>query len=159
PSPAALSRTNSSSQLRKAKSLSNVGPSSSQTSPKIRNKNLVHIQKSYTNLSSTDGEIIDDFLKDYGEAYPITIHKIRPTLGVAIEGGLNDRIPIPRVVYLQPDGSAYLSSGLRVGHLILGLNGYSMKGLLHREAAMFIASAFKDHSTSKMDLMVSEPNQ
>jgi hypothetical protein len=60
-------------------------------------------------------------------------------------------------VFFQPDGSAYISSGLRVGHVIIGLNGYLMKGLLHREAALFIASAFKDKNTSRMDLLVAEP--
>lgn len=33
--------------------------------------------------------------------YPITIHKVRSTLGVAIEGGFQDRIPLPRIVYMQ----------------------------------------------------------
>ncbi|CAF0916575.1 unnamed protein product [Didymodactylos carnosus] len=160
PSPSVLSRTNSPVQIKKAKSSSNVGQSnSSQTSPRIRKKNLFQIEQSHADLSINDKETIDNFLKEYSEPYPITIHKIRSTLGIAIEGGLNDRIPIPRVVNVQHDGSAYLSSGLRVGHLILALNGYSMKGFLHREAAMFIASAFKDESTSKMILTVSEPKQ
>jgi hypothetical protein len=57
----------------------------------------------------------------------------------------------------QPDGCAYVSSGLRVGHVIIGLNGYSMKGLTHREAALFIASSFKDKNSSHMDLLVVEP--
>ncbi|UJR29821.1 hypothetical protein I4U23_017364 [Adineta vaga] len=94
---------------------------------------------------------------DYSSPYPVTIHKIRSTLGVAIEGGFQDRIPLPRIVYMQPDGCAYISSGLRVGHVIIALNGYSMKGLLHREAALFIASTFKDKTSSHMDLLVVEP--
>ncbi len=57
----------------------------------------------------------------------------------------------------KPDGCAYVSSGLRVGHVIVGLNGYSMKGLPHREAALFLASTFKDKSNSQMDLLVVEP--
>jgi hypothetical protein len=61
------------------------------------------------------------------------------------------------VIFLKPDGCAYVSSGLHVGHVIIGLNGYSMKGLLHREAALFVASSFKDKSTSHMDLLVVEP--
>ncbi len=62
-----------------------------------------------------------------------------------------------KFVILKPDGCAYVSSGLRVGHVIIGLNGYSMKGLLHREAALLIASSFKDKNTSRMDLLVVEP--
>ncbi len=50
-----------------------------------------------------------------------------------------------------------MSSGLRVGHVIVGLNGYSMKGLLHRDAALFLASSFKDKNSSHMDLLVVEP--
>ena len=51
-----------------------------------------------------------------------------------------------------------MSSGLRVGHVIVGLNGYSMKGFTHRDAALFLASAFKDKNTSQMDLLVVQPN-
>ena len=32
-----------------------------------------------------------------------------------------------------------------------------MKGLIHREAALFLASAFKDKTNSQMDLLVAEP--
>jgi len=32
-----------------------------------------------------------------------------------------------------------------------------MKGLLHRDAALFLASSFKDKSSSHMDLLVVEP--
>ncbi|CAF3954508.1 unnamed protein product [Rotaria sordida] len=41
----------------------------------------------------------------------------------------------------KPDGCAYVSSDLRVGHVIVGLNEYSMK----------------DKNTSRMDLLVVEP--
>ncbi|CAF0964568.1 unnamed protein product [Rotaria magnacalcarata] len=133
--------------LRKTKSLHNVN----------KQEEFILLNKSRTNLTIEQQNIIEDFLKDYSLPYPITIHKIRPTLGVAIEGGFQDRIPLPRIVYMQPDGCAYVSSGLRVGHVIIGLNGYSMKELLHKEAALFIASSFKDKSTSSMDLLVVEP--
>ncbi|CAF3302745.1 unnamed protein product [Rotaria socialis] len=133
--------------LRKTKSLHNVN----------KQEEFILLNKSRTNLTIEQQNIIEDFLKDYSLPYPITIHKVRPTLGVAIEGGFQDRIPLPRIVYMQPDGCAYVSSGLRVGHVIIGLNGYSMKELLHKEAALFIASSFKDKNTSSMDLLVVEP--
>ncbi|CAF0960435.1 unnamed protein product [Adineta ricciae] len=136
-----------SNSLRKAKSLHNLHQSDQ----------FLLFNKTQRNLNLQQINIIDDFLKDYSSPYPITIHKIRPTLGVAIEGGFQDRIPLPRIVYMQPDGCAYISSGLRVGHVIIGVNGYSMKGLLHREAALFIASTFKDKSSSHMDLLVVQP--
>jgi hypothetical protein len=61
------------------------------------------------------------------------------------------------IILFKPEGCAYVSSGLHVGHVIVGLNGYSMKGLSHREAALFLASSFKDKNTSRMDLLVVEP--
>ncbi|CAF1094360.1 unnamed protein product [Rotaria sordida] len=133
--------------LRKTKSLHNVD----------KQEQYLSLNKSRSNLTIEQMNIIENFLKDYSSPYPLTIHKVRSTLGVAIEGGFQDRIPLPRIVYMQPDGCAYVSSGLRVGHVIVGLNGYSMKGLSHREAALFIASSFKDKNTSRMDLLVVEP--
>ncbi|CAF1234772.1 unnamed protein product [Rotaria sp. Silwood1] len=133
--------------LRKTKSLHNVN----------KQEQYLPLNKSRTHLTNEQINIIENFLKDYSSPYPITIHKVRSTLGVAIEGGFQDRIPLPRIVYMQPDGCAYVSSGLRVGHVIVGLNGFSMKGLSHREAALFIASSFKDKNTSRMDLLVVEP--
>lgn len=80
-------------------------------------------------------------------------------MGIAIEGGFEDRIPLPRIVYMQPDGSAYISSGLRVGHVITNVNGRSMKGLAHREAALVLAHAFKEKNSSQIELLVVQPIQ
>lgn len=80
-------------------------------------------------------------------------------MGIAIEGGFQDRVPLPRIVYMQPDGSAYISSGLRVGHVITTVNGRSMKGLSHRDAALYLAQAFKDKNTAQIQLVVVQPIQ
>lgn len=80
-------------------------------------------------------------------------------MGIAIEGGFEDRIPLPRIVYMQPDGSAYISSGLRVGHVITSVNGRSMKGLAHRDAALVLAHAFKEKTSSQIELLVVQPIQ
>lgn len=50
-----------------------------------------------------------------------------------------------------------MSSGLRVGHVIISLNDYSMKGLSHRDCALFVASAFKDKNLSHLNLLVVQP--
>ena len=54
----------------------------------------------------------------------------------------------------QPGGSAHASGGLQLGHIILEVNGKSLKDLEHREAAKVIAEAFKNKSTKHMDLTV-----
>ena len=96
--------------LRKTKSLHNVD----------REQFFSPTSKSINHLNDEQIQIIEQFLKvnsflflfiskkiffvcskDYSTPYPITIHKVRPTLGVAIEGGFQDRIPLPRIVYMQ----------------------------------------------------------
>ncbi|ELT89863.1 hypothetical protein CAPTEDRAFT_116140, partial [Capitella teleta] len=83
----------------------------------------------------------------------ITIQKLRPTLGIAIEGGANTKQPLPRVIQIQKTGSAALSD-LEVGHVILKVNGRSMEGLLHQDCARTIAEAFKNKSSSTIELLV-----
>ncbi|KAJ8300251.1 hypothetical protein KUTeg_021770 [Tegillarca granosa] len=86
------------------------------------------------------------------------MYKSKPTLGVAIEGGANTRQPLPRVINIQPGGSAYESGGLKRGHVILEVNGQSMIGLEHVSVAKTIAEAFKDKQTDHMELLVTESN-
>lgn len=95
--------------LRKAKSLHNLD----------QPEQYLLLNKSRTNVNDNEMKLIDEFLQvrfslslllakkallsrqDYSSPYPITVHKIRSTLGVAIEGGFHDRIPLPRIVYMQ----------------------------------------------------------
>jgi hypothetical protein len=57
---------------------------------------------------------------------------------------------------LQPGGSAYESGGLKVGHMILEVNGKSLIGLEHITAAKTVAEAFKNSSYDYMELLVTD---
>ncbi|XP_070175675.1 whirlin-like [Littorina saxatilis] len=89
----------------------------------------------------------------------VYIYRCKPTLGVAIEGGANTRQPLPRVVTVQPGGSAFESGGLRVGHVILEVNGIPLAGRGHTEVARLIAETFKDKEEERMELLVTDSSQ
>lgn len=59
---------------------------------------------------------------------------------------------------LQKGGSAHSGGQLRVGHVILEVNGVSMRGREHREAARLIAEAFKTKDSEHLDFLVADPN-
>lgn len=92
------------------------------------------------------------------DSHVVVIYKTKPTLGIAIEGGANTRQPLPRVISIQPGGSAHESGGLKVGHVILEVNGRSLLGLEHKDAARAIAEAFKNKNANQMMLLVTEKN-
>ncbi|XP_061166809.1 whirlin-like [Saccostrea echinata] len=94
--------------------------------------------------------------KKYGDISMniVIIYKTKPTLGVAIEGGLNTRQPIPKVISIQHGGSAFESGGLKCGHTILEVNDQTLCGVDHREAVRIIADAFQDPSTNCLNLLV-----
>ncbi|CAD5113031.1 DgyrCDS2231 [Dimorphilus gyrociliatus] len=78
----------------------------------------------------------------------ISMRKLKPTLGIAIEGGANTKLRMPRLISVQPGGSAYASGELKVGHVILSVNGIETDGLNHEDIAKLIAKAFKDKNDS-----------
>uniref|UniRef100_A0A670JMP4 Whirlin n=1 Tax=Podarcis muralis TaxID=64176 RepID=A0A670JMP4_PODMU len=88
----------------------------------------------------------------------IRVTKSAPTLGIAIEGGANTRQPLPRIVTIQRGGSAHNCGKLKVGHVILEVNGVAMHGKEHREAARIIAEAFKAKDKDCVDFLVTEFN-
>ncbi|RUS92233.1 hypothetical protein EGW08_000086 [Elysia chlorotica] len=94
----------------------------------------------------------------YGEIFLdiVYIYRSQPTLGVAIEGGANTRQPLPKVINVQPGGSAFESGGLKVGHVILEVNGQPIVGLSHNAAARVIAEAFKSRTSDRMELLITE---
>ncbi len=59
-------------------------------------------------------------------------------------------------IIFQPGGSAFESGGLKVGHVILEVNGQSMVGLGHTAVAKAIAEAFKNKQANKMEMLVTE---
>ena len=70
---------------------------------------------------------------------------------IAFSTNRNHKIVLP---YYQPGGSAHDSGGIKVGQTILEVNGRTMNGLEHRQAAQVIARAFKDRSADRMELVV-----
>ncbi|XP_031711789.1 whirlin isoform X2 [Anarrhichthys ocellatus] len=88
----------------------------------------------------------------------VRVAKSASTLGIAIEGGANTRQPLPRIVTIQRGGSAHNCGQLKVGQVILEVNGVSMRGREHRDAARLIAEAFKTKERDHVDFLVTEFN-
>ncbi|XP_056135488.1 whirlin-like [Lampris incognitus] len=87
----------------------------------------------------------------------VRVAKNASTLGIAIEGGANTRQPLPRIVTIQKGGSAHSCGQLKVGQVILEVNGISLRGREHRDAARIIAEAFKTKEKDYIDFLVAEP--
>ncbi|XP_030273110.1 whirlin [Sparus aurata] len=87
----------------------------------------------------------------------VQVVKNANTLGIAIEGGANTRQPLPRIVTIQKGGSAHNCGQLKVGHIILEVNGISLRGREHKDAARIIAEAFKTKEKDHIDFLVVEP--
>ncbi|KAJ8339443.1 hypothetical protein SKAU_G00362290 [Synaphobranchus kaupii] len=88
----------------------------------------------------------------------VRVAKSSSTLGIAIEGGANTRQPLPRIVTIQRGGSAHNCGQLKVGQVILEVNGVSLRGREHRDAARLIAEAFKTKERDYVDFLVTEFN-
>ncbi|XP_067107194.1 whirlin-like [Osmerus mordax] len=88
----------------------------------------------------------------------VRVEKSASTLGIAIEGGANTRQPLPRIVTIQRGGSAHNCGQLKVGQVILEVNGVSLRGREHRDAARIIAEAFKNKERDHVDFLVTEFN-
>ncbi|XP_076587084.1 whirlin isoform X1 [Chaetodon auriga] len=87
----------------------------------------------------------------------VRVVKNANTLGIAIEGGANTRQPLPRIVTIQKGGSAHNCGQLKVGQVILEVNGISLRGREHKDAARIIAEAFKTKEKDHIDFLVFEP--
>ncbi|XP_034402963.1 whirlin [Cyclopterus lumpus] len=88
----------------------------------------------------------------------VRVAKSASTLGIAIEGGANTRQPLPRIVTIQRGGSAHNCGQLKVGQVILEVNGVSMRSREHRDAARLIAEAFKTKERDHVDFLVTDFN-
>ncbi|XP_070761045.1 whirlin-like [Enoplosus armatus] len=87
----------------------------------------------------------------------VRVVKNANNLGIAIEGGANTRQPLPRIVTIQKGGSAHNCGQLKVGQVILEVNGISLRGREHKDAARIIAEAFKTKEKDHIDILVVEP--
>lgn len=116
-------------------------------------------QQASGNLRGTDGSA-QASSQQTGLPEPILVRvsKSANTLGIAVEGGANTRQPLPRIVTIQKGGSAHLCGQLRVGQVILEVNGVSLKGMEHRDAARLIAEAFKTKEKDYIDFLITDFN-
>ncbi|XP_052222739.1 uncharacterized protein LOC127838790 isoform X2 [Dreissena polymorpha] len=121
---------------------------------------LDHILDQEDSFGEMEHRQIEEARHKYGNIpmRVVYIYKTKPTLGMAVEGGANTRQPLPRVINLQPGGSAFESGGLKVGHVILEVNGVSLLGMEHIAAAKTIAEAFKSRDIGNVELLVTESN-
>ncbi|XP_022235848.1 uncharacterized protein LOC111083551, partial [Limulus polyphemus] len=86
----------------------------------------------------------------------IIIKKTRPLLGIAIEGGVNTGQPLPRIISIHASGAAFEAGGLKVGHIILEVNGFKTGKMKHHEVAQLIADSFYSSDTDQLELLVVE---
>uniref|UniRef100_A0A673XVV6 Whirlin n=1 Tax=Salmo trutta TaxID=8032 RepID=A0A673XVV6_SALTR len=138
--------------------------------PQARGANLSQLSDSGQTLSEDSGVDIGEsgrFSKESSPRPPglleptstlVRVAKSASTLGIAIEGGANTRQPLPRIVTIQRGGSAHNCGQLRVGQVILEVNGVSLRGREHRDAARLIAEAFKTNERDHVDFLVTEFN-
>lgn len=87
----------------------------------------------------------------------VRVLKNANALGIAIEGGANTRQPLPRIVTIQKGGSAHNCGQLKIGQVILEINGIPLRGREHKDAARIIAEAFKTKEKDHIDFLVVEP--
>lgn len=82
--------------------------------------------------------------------------------GGGVGSGRETRAPIYEIFLfsdsLQRGGSAHNCGKLKVGHVILEVNGTTLHGKEHREAARIIAEAFKTKEKDHIDFLVTEFN-
>ncbi|XP_050426937.1 uncharacterized protein LOC126837151 [Adelges cooleyi] len=86
----------------------------------------------------------------------ITVKKIKPLLGIAIEGGINTKHLLPRIINIHENGAAYEAGGLEVGQLILEVDGQKVEGMPHQEVARLIAESFAQTDKSEIEFLVVE---
>ncbi|CAB4055663.1 WHRN [Lepeophtheirus salmonis] len=84
----------------------------------------------------------------------VSIIKCSPSLGIAIEGGVNTLQSLPRIIAIQPNGAAYRTGGLRVGQLIQEVNGINLTGLPHETVARIIAECYAKRNESHLSLLL-----
>ncbi|GAB1598611.1 hypothetical protein Ahia01_000138300 [Argonauta hians] len=85
------------------------------------------------------------------------VYKVRPTLGLAFEGGINSQHLFPRVFDIQANGSTFYSkTDIKVGNILLEVNDICLVGLQHSEVAATIANAFLDESQDYLTFLVTE---
>ncbi|OWA53701.1 putative Whirlin [Hypsibius exemplaris] len=84
----------------------------------------------------------------------VTIAKTAAFLGLAIEGGNDTNHPLPRIINIQPKGCAHINGQLKVGHVIISVNGNKLDNLSHSECVSLITGIFADKTVKTMEFVV-----
>ncbi|KAK7067978.1 hypothetical protein SK128_014164, partial [Halocaridina rubra] len=98
--------------------------------------NLMSCMSSSPPVSSNGGEeswthgMTSLVVSDSLGRFRVVVKKTRPNLGIAIEGGADTRQKLPRVINIAANGAAFEAGGLRVGQLILAVDGQKLEGWL-----------------------------
>ncbi|CAL1294806.1 unnamed protein product [Larinioides sclopetarius] len=88
--------------------------------------------------------------------FRIIVKKSKPLLGIAIEGGADTTQPLPRIISIHNSGAAFEAGGLKVGHIILEVDGIQMSKRPHHEVAQLIAHAFYSTDKDQVEFVVVE---
>ncbi|XP_035220945.1 whirlin-like, partial [Stegodyphus dumicola] len=91
--------------------------------------------------------------------FRVIVKKTRPLLGIAIEGGCDTTQPLPRIISIHSSGAAFEAGGLKVGHIILEVDGIDMHRRPHSEVAQLIAHAFYSTDRDQVEFLVMETNR
>ncbi|XP_050526891.1 uncharacterized protein LOC126897386 [Daktulosphaira vitifoliae] len=86
----------------------------------------------------------------------IIVKKVKPLLGIAIEGGVNTKHLLPRIINIHENGAAFEAGGLEVGQLILEVDGQKVEGMPHQEVARLIAESFAQTNKPEIEFLVIE---
>ncbi|CAO1357137.1 unnamed protein product [Diamesa serratosioi] len=109
--------------------------------------NLVDLQN-HDNIS----HIVPD---EHGNLH-VTVRKTKPILGIAIEGGANTKIKLPRIINIHEQGAAFDHGGLEVGQLILEVDRNKVEGMHHQDVARLIAECYANRDRNDITFKVVE---
>ncbi|XP_045109320.1 LOW QUALITY PROTEIN: whirlin-like [Portunus trituberculatus] len=116
-------------------------------------------EETHTPFACTRGRRTSLVVSDSQGRFRVVVKKTRPNLGIAIEGGADTKQKLPRVINIAANGAAFEAGGLRVGQLILAVDGQKLDGHSHEEAARLIAGCWVSRSRPEVEFMVVERKQ
>lgn len=120
--------------------------------PHARSKQQEHSQQRSSSVRLPGHRII----QENDGTLRVVIKKTKPLLGIVIEGGSNTPQPLPRIISIHTSGAAFEAGGLKIGHIILEVDGMKMKRKRHSEVAKFIANAFYNSDKDQIEFLVTE---
>ncbi|XP_075256429.1 uncharacterized protein LOC142348778 [Convolutriloba macropyga] len=84
----------------------------------------------------------------------IRVQKVADRLGIAIEGGADTQLQLPRISRIKPESCAWYNDELREGMRILEVNNKPLYGLTHAECGKKIAQSFRANYRDFIEFLV-----